>query len=127
MRYLLDTHSLLWLATNSSHLSTQASNIIGDVNNSGCFSTISLWELGIKASIGKLILPSTPQQLEERATDEGLRSIPLTSGIVSRMMTLPWHHKDPFDRIIVATALEEGLTLISKDDLLRHYGLSVLW
>ena len=127
MRYLLDTHALLWLATNSPQMSPRASAIIGDPNNTGFFSMISLWELWIKASIGKLVLPVDPQQLELRTISEGLHPISLTSSIVSRVITLPWHHKDPFDRIIVATALEEGLVLVTKDELLEKYDVSVHW
>lgn len=111
MKYLLDTHSLLWLATNSSNLSPHALSVISDTNNDGYFSLISLWELGFKSSIGKLILPDNPQKLEQRAVNEGLYVCPLTSKVISHVMMLPWYHKDPFDRIIVATAIKEGFVV----------------
>jgi PIN domain nuclease of toxin-antitoxin system len=127
MKYLLDTHALLWLATNAPEMSPLALSIIGDTTNVGGFSMISLWELGIKASIGKLLLPTTPHHLESRAIQEGLSAIPLTSDIISQVMVLPWHHKDPFDRIIVATAMSTGMVLLSKDRLLSSYGINVRW
>lgn len=121
MRCLFDTHAFLWAATNDSHLSTIARDIIEDVDNTALVSTSSLWEIAIKLSIGKLRLDVTFLDMAVRTPAHfGIEHL----DIVSR---LPLHHRDPFDRLLVAQCLADGLPLVSGDTALDPYGIERIW
>lgn len=122
MRILLDTHLLLcWLAA-SPPLSTQARDMIRDPENTVFVSAVSLWEIWLKQSLGKLRLPS---DFTERLAAESFESLPLMASHPRQVALLPWHHRDPFDRMLVAQAQVEKLVLLTADEALTAYGAVV--
>ncbi len=116
MRLLLDTHRLLWWLDNSPSLSETARALIRDPENVVFVSAVSLWEIWLKESLGKLRLPAG---FEERLMVESFESLPLTASQTRQVASLPWHHRDPFDRMLVAQAMTENLVLLTADDR-RH-------
>jgi PIN domain nuclease of toxin-antitoxin system len=128
MRLLLDTCALLWFLTDDAKLSVPAKAAIEDPVNERWLSPASLREIALKARLGKLPLHRPfgalfPKQL----TDNDIHLLPLEPIHIEPPTTLPLHHKDPFDRLIAATALVEGLTLVSSDAAFDAYGLARLW
>lgn len=128
MNLLLDNHVILWFLANDPKLSAAAWLAILDPGNSRWVSPISLVEIAIKNGIGKLPLPDPfgvmfPASL--LAAD--IHLLPLEADHIEPLTTLPRHHKDPFDRLIAATALVEGLRLVSVDPAFDAYGLTRLW
>jgi PIN domain nuclease of toxin-antitoxin system len=128
MRLLLDTHSFLWFIEDSPKLSIDARKLIEDDASEVLLSVGSLWEIAIKVSTGKLILARPfeimiPQQL-------GLNRITLLDiaiGHAILVSSLPHHHKDPFDRLLIAQAIAEQLPIISIDTAFDNYGVTRLW
>ncbi len=128
MRLLLDTHAFLWFITDAPKLSSRAKNLMEDPENDRIMSVASLWEIAVKNSLGKLELKEPfeifiPRQLERNAI--ALRSIEVEH--LAKVVKLPFHHRDPFDRLIVAQALAENLSIVSIDSRLDDYGISRLW
>ena len=128
MTLLLDTHTLLWFLTNDPKLSARARGAIEDVANETHVSAASLWEVAIKSALGKLTLPATyaeifPRQLETN----GFGLLPITPAHCATLLTLPFHHRDPFDRLLLAQAKTEGLTLVTDDGQFGPYGVAHLW
>lgn len=127
MRYLIDTHAFLWLATDDPQLTAAARTIFTD-REQGCFlSAASIWEMAIKASLGKLALATSLEHLVRGGLDRGLRVLDVTSGHAYRVERLPFHHRDPFDRLLVAQAMHEGMHLVSRDGRLDAYGVTRVW
>ena len=122
MRILLDTHLLLWWLEASPLLSTQAREIIRDPENTVFVSAVSLWEIWLKQSLGKLRLPD---DFTERLAAESFERLPLTASHTRPVSLLPWRHRDPFDRMLVAQAQVEKLVLLTADDALTAYGPAV--
>jgi PIN domain nuclease of toxin-antitoxin system len=123
VRLLVDSNALLWILGNPQQLSTAARSALGDPANERFVSVASLWEIAIKVSIGKLAIPMA---LDTAVT--GAASTPLTISVAHamRVQTLPFHHRDPFDRMLVAQAIEEGLTIVTRDRIFAAYGVPVL-
>ena len=119
MKILLDTHPILWWLANSPSLSEQARTLISDPENTLFVSAVSLWEIWLKESLGKLRLPS---DFEGMLAAESFESLPLTAAQARQVALLPWHHRDPFDRVLVAQAQVEDLILLTADDALTAYG-----
>ncbi|HEY6391175.1 MAG TPA: type II toxin-antitoxin system VapC family toxin [Bryobacteraceae bacterium] len=119
MRILLDTHLLLWWLGNSPGLSESASALIGEPENTVFISAVSLWEIWLKESLGKLRLPA---DFEARLAAEPFESLPLSAVHARQVALLPWRHRDPFDRMLVAQALTEKLILLTADHRLILYG-----
>jgi PIN domain nuclease of toxin-antitoxin system len=123
LRLLLDTHLLLWAASEPERISAEARNLIAA--NERCFSAASLWELAIKSALGR-----TDFVVDVAALYAGLRTnqygeLPVTSAHALFTTNLPPLHKDPFDRILVAQAIVEGLTLLTADPVVARYGGAV--
>jgi PIN domain nuclease of toxin-antitoxin system len=124
-RALLDTHTLLWALTGRERLSRAAQDAIGDPASRVVVSAATLWEIAIKRSIGKL---RAPADIARRLTTTGrVELLPVLPRHAEAVADLPWHHRDPFDRLLVAQALLEGLTIISSDRQLAAYGVEVVW
>ena len=128
MKLLLDTHALLWFLADDPRLSATAKSAIEDLANERWLSPISLLEIALKNRLGKLPLPEPfgvmfPADLAA----EDIHLLPLEPQHIEPLTTLPLHHKDPFDRLIAATALVEGLSLVSVDPAFDAYGLKRLW
>jgi PIN domain nuclease of toxin-antitoxin system len=115
VKYLLDTHLLLWAAGQPERLSKQARRLLSDPGNELLFSAASLWEIAIKRNLGRADFKVEPRLLRRGLLDNGYRELAITSAHVLELDALPAHHKDPFDRILVAQALSEGITLLTVD------------
>ena len=127
MQLLLDTHTLLWFLADSPALPDPVGVWIKDPQNSASVSIISLWEIGIKSSIGKLPLNGTLQELADVLAFQTIHVAPITVAAIDRLIGMPLHHRDPFDRLLVATALTTGATLLSRDATLDSYGVKRAW
>ena len=127
-RLLLDTHAFLWLTANAPELSPAARAAAVDARNEKYVSMASLWEIAIKVGLGKL-RPHVPfpELLDDFSRDPTIRRLTVEDPHLLRFATLPLHHRDPFDRMLVAQALAEDFTLVSRDPLMDHYGVRRLW
>jgi PIN domain nuclease of toxin-antitoxin system len=121
MKLLLDTHLLLWAAGDPKRLSKAARVLIGDAENELLFSAASLWEITIKRSLGRQDFQVDPRLLRRALLDNGYSELPITSEHAVNVDSLPPTHKDPFDRILVAQATVEGITLLTNDRGLSGY------
>ena len=122
MKLLLDTHLLLWWLTNDKSLGREAKKLIGDPDNAVFVSSVTMWELWLKQSLGKLRLPDG---IDGRLAGEGFEALNMTGEHARQVGALPWVHRDPFDRMLVAQAECEGLTLLTADEALAGYGARV--
>ncbi|MCW5954568.1 MAG: type II toxin-antitoxin system VapC family toxin [Propionibacteriaceae bacterium] len=119
MRLLLDTHVLLWAAAGT--LPAELAEHIADEDNDLHFSPASIWEIVIKKALGRPDFTVDPTQLHRALIATGYREVPITGRATLQVATLPDLHKDPFDRVLVAQAIEEGLTLLTADRSLAGY------
>ncbi len=128
MRLLLDTHVFLWWTGASHALSDRARQVIADDGDECFVSIASCWEMAIKASLGKLRLTQPVATfVAEQLRLNGFRLLPVELRHVAAVESLPFHHRDPFDRLLVVQARDEGLTFVTADSRLAEYGVSVLW
>jgi PIN domain nuclease of toxin-antitoxin system len=128
VRLLLDTHSFLWFLLDDPQLSAAARVLIEDPTNDVEISPASYWEIAIKIRLGKYALPEPYQVFIEREiADNDFRVLPIEPKHTAVLTTLPLHHRDPFDRLIVAQAMVEGLSLVSADPQLDAYPIHRLW
>ncbi len=121
MKLLLDTHLLLWAASEPQRLSKQARTLIADAENELLFSAASLWEVAIKRGLGREDFKVDARLLRRGLLDNGYGELPIISNHVVATESLPPIHKDPFDRILVAQATLEGITLLTIDSLVSQY------
>jgi len=127
VRLLLDTHVLLWAATDPAQLSPLARDAIEDGENDVFVSVVTGWEIAIKQSLGKLDLPESAERwLPDVLKRSGFDVAEVGMGSALRVRSLPWHHRDPFDRLLIAQALEESLTIVTRDDDIATYGASIV-
>lgn len=127
MRLLLDTHVLLWFASDPGKLRAEARAIIEDGSNDVFVSVVSAWEIAIKQSLGKLDLPETAEAWVPKVLKaSGLEVLAVDLRSSLRTRELPWHHRDPFDRLLVAQSLEHGFTLCSRDTHLEAYAVPMV-
>lgn len=128
MRILLDTQAFLWFVLNDPSLSTSACDLITDPDNDILLSPASYWEIAIKVSIGKYQIPgSFDTWMEQQIQVNELEILSIEVAHVAAIVTLPFHHKDPFDRLLVAQALVEKIPIISVDSVLDNYGVNRYW
>ncbi|MBV5274057.1 MAG: type II toxin-antitoxin system VapC family toxin [Lamprocystis purpurea] len=128
MRVLLDTHSFLWLVTDDPKLSERAKSVFLDGDNELLCSAVVGFEIAVKFSLGKLDLAEPPREfMEKRIRHNALKPLAVTLEHSYRLAQLPFHHRDPFDRLLVAQALEEDLALLSIDAILSEYGVRRIW
>jgi PIN domain nuclease of toxin-antitoxin system len=123
---LLDTHAFLWWCEDSPELSPKAREAI---TANDCFvSFASFWEIAIKVSLGKLRLPSKPDKyLPEQMSLNGFDQLEISFRQMMRTSALPWRHRDPFDRLLVAQALDRELAIVSRDPMVESYGVARIW
>lgn len=121
MKLLLDTQLLLWAAGQPERLSARARKLLDDPQNELLFSAASLWEIAIKSTLGREDFQVEPRLLRRGLLDNGYVELPVTSEHAVGIDTLPPHHKDPFDRLLVAQALVEGVVLLTADAKLALY------
>lgn len=127
MAWLLDTHALIWLTDDPGQLSDAVLACIDDAPDGVFVSVTSIWEIAIKRSIGKLDLPVNATGLLEIAQKNNTPMLDIRGAHAAKVEELPFHHRDPFDRLLAAQALCEDLTLISKDAIFDQYGVKRLW
>jgi PIN domain nuclease of toxin-antitoxin system len=128
MRVLLDTHVLLWWLSGEEALSAAARSAIADADNETFVSAASAWEISIKYKQGRLPTAANfVADLDEAIAHHGFSAVPITVRHGNRAGALPLHHKDPFDRMLIAQALAESLTLVSNERLFDNYGVARLW
>ena len=128
MKLMLNTHTFLWFIEGNVNLSSTARNLIEDLGNQRFLSVASLWEMSIKISIGKLELAITFVELVERQVyGNAIELLEIQPGHLDRLAQLPFHHKDPFDRLIIAQSLAKHLTVVTKDTAFGNYPVTILW
>ncbi|MFI5010199.1 MAG: type II toxin-antitoxin system VapC family toxin [Solirubrobacterales bacterium] len=124
MRLLADTHAALWLLGEDKRLSPRADELLTDATNEVLLSAAVVWEVAIKRSLGKL---DAPDGFATQLLDGGAVPLPVSIDHAQAVRSLPWHHRDPFDRLLVAQANLEDAILVSNDERLRPYGVRVAW
>ncbi len=127
MRFLLDAHVLIWFFNKNPVLSAEARAQIIDPANTKFFSIASVWEMSIKAGLGKLTLAVPIIDMLAEFQKAGGLILPISLHHTLSVATLPWHHKDPFDRMLIAQTICDDLILISHDSLFTKYQLKILW
>lgn len=128
MNLLLDTHTFLWWITDDPKLSERVRDLIGDGHNRIYWSAASSWEVAIKFALGRLPLPDAPERfLLDALVNNRIESLPITDLHALRAGQLPRHHRDPFDRMLIAQAQVESLALLSNDPQCSRYELRVIW
>jgi PIN domain nuclease of toxin-antitoxin system len=127
MKYLLDTHACLWYFKDSGKLSETAANIIEDASMQKYVSVVSLWEFSIKYSMGKIQFDGGLLYLWDIITKNGFTIMPIAKTHLEGMIHLPSIHRDPFDRLLVATAKVAGMTLLTADENIHRYDVPYVW
>ena len=128
MRHLVDSHTLLWYTLGDRQLSSTAKTLILDPANEILISPASYWEIAIKISIGKYYLPESLEDFFERdLATNAFRILAIEPRHVAPLTSLPFHHRDPFDRLLIAQAIVESIPIISNDPVLDDYLVMRLW
>jgi PIN domain nuclease of toxin-antitoxin system len=128
MNLLLDTSTFLWWITSDSKLSERAQSLIAGESNTLFVSAASGWEIATKFAIGKLPLPGSPSiYVPEQMQINGFVALPVEMSHSLHVHSLPLHHKDPFDRILIAQSQIESMPILTADPLIKQYGVPVLW
>ncbi|MDO8185352.1 type II toxin-antitoxin system VapC family toxin [Conexibacter sp. JD483] len=124
MKLLLDTHAALWWLDGGERVGPRASDALVDSTNEVLLSAAVVWEVAIKRSLGKL---RAPAGFAAEIQSAGALPLPVTVAHAEAVEQLPWHHRDPFDRLLIAQALAEGATLVSRDEQFAAYGVPLVW
>ena len=128
MRYLLDTGVWLWTLDSVHRLNKKAVELLADGTQDLYFSAASSWEISIKMKIGKLKLPGSPATYApKRLSAQSIQSLAISQKHALAVYDLPMHHADPFDRLLVAQALTEGMVLLTADAIFREYKVDLFW
>lgn len=123
-RLIVDTHALLWWLSDDPALSETARELIAEPAAEPLVSAATVWEIAIKRSLGKL---QVPDDLPSRITEEGFAWLPVSADHAWEVRGLPLHHRDPFDRVLIAQARVERVPLVSRDPRFGSYGVDVCW
>jgi PIN domain nuclease of toxin-antitoxin system len=124
VKLIVDTHAALWLLAEDERLSAKADQMLTDTSNEVLLSAAVVWEVAIKRSLGKL---DAPDGFSTMLLDAGAAPLPISVDHAEAVRSLPWHHRDPFDRLLVAQAVLEGAVLLSNDDRLHAYEAPMAW
>ena len=127
MNLLLDTHALLWFVAGDARLSRRARQAIEGKDTVSYVSMASWWELAIKCSLGRLTLDDPLDEFMKQRTGEGFRLMPLDPQYLLPLVKLPFHHRDPFDRLIICQAMTEKMAVCTSDENFKLYPVEVLW
>jgi len=127
LKLLLDTHTLLWWLAGDGALSSRAARLLEDADNELSVSAASAWEISIKSQIGRLDAQFLLDRFEDQLAEKGMISLPISPVHAIRAGSLPAHHRDPFDRTLVAQAQAENLAIVSNDISFDSYGIRRLW
>ena len=121
MRLLLDTHILLWALDGSLRLDAGTRDLLEDRTNEVMFSAASIWEIAVKARLGRVDFTLRPEAIAQEARETGFTELPVLADTAARVAYLPLHHRDPFDRLLVAQAMAGPMRLYTADPALRPY------
>lgn len=127
MDHLLDTHTIIWFINGDAELSEKARTVIEKDAASNVVSVASLWEIAIKVSLGKLELTRPFSEIKTQLDENGFQLLPITWEDTLLIASLPFHHRDPFDRILIAQSINNNLSVITKDDHFKLYAVPVIW
>ena len=127
MRYLLDTHAVIWYFQDSSELPRGIKEIINSNENDIYVSSVSLWEIAIKVSLEKLKLKFTFEELTKDVRNRDFCILQIEDEYLRGLSSLPFIHKDPFDRLIISTALTDDLTIVTIDENIQKYDVPWIW
>lgn len=128
MTVLMDTHSFIWFVDGSSQLSVQARTLIEDPANDKFLSIASIWEMAIKISLGKLSIAQPFEQfIPHQLQINGFEMLEIKFDHIAKVSNLPFHHRDPFDRLLIAQGLVEQIPIISVDSVFDTYSVQRLW
>jgi PIN domain nuclease of toxin-antitoxin system len=127
VKLLLDTYAFLWASESPERLSQTVCDALTDADNAFFLSIASVWEIQIKVALGKLAVSRPLQEAIELAVDDGLQILPAELEHIYGVGALPAHHNDPFDRLLIAQALHEGFTIVTRDKVFPQYTAPLLW
>jgi PIN domain nuclease of toxin-antitoxin system len=128
LRTLLDTHAFLWFVLGDSRLSSQARLVVEDPSNEVLISPASYWEIAIKISVGKYLLHDSYETFWRKGLDDNcFEVLPIDLSHTSRLLLMPHHHRDPFDRLLIAQASAENTPIVSSDPIFDSYGVQRIW
>jgi PIN domain nuclease of toxin-antitoxin system len=126
-RYLLDTHTLIWYLSNDPRLPTNVADLLENPDETLLVSVASYWEMAIKLNLGKLTLPVSLEALMSIAYRKDILTLPIGESALLATSKLPLYHRDPFDRMIIAQAITDGLSVVSADEALDAYEVKRVW
>jgi PIN domain nuclease of toxin-antitoxin system len=127
MKNLVDTHTLIWFIEGDEQLGANARKEIEKSDATNYISIASIWEIAIKVSLGKLELFIPFSQIEAHIYKNGFQILPIEFEDTLEISALPFYHKDPFDRIIIAQSITNNLAILSKDGIFKEYGVTLIW
>ena len=127
IKNLLDTHTFLWFIDGSDNLSHKALENIENENAQNFISIVSLWEIAIKLSLGKLEVNIPFKQIEDVVFKNNFQILPISFTDLLKLSELPYHHRDPFDRLLIAQCINNEMIFLSKDENVFKYNVSVIW
>jgi PIN domain nuclease of toxin-antitoxin system len=126
-RFLLDTHVLIWFIQGDINLGDRIRSVIADDSNILYFSVVSVWEIVIKIGIGKLKIDYEVEEIYDLLEQLKIEVIQISSSDLAEYLKLPLHHRDPFDRLLIAQAIDRSLALVSADEIFEAYPVQRLW
>jgi PIN domain nuclease of toxin-antitoxin system len=127
VKLLLDTHALLWFVSGDSRLSSTARKAIESPATVNYISVASWWEMAVKCSLGKLYLDDPFDVFLKQRTKEGFRTLSIETNHLPSIISLPFHHRDPFDRLIICQATQEKMPVCSSDEIFHRYDVQIIW
>jgi PIN domain nuclease of toxin-antitoxin system len=127
MHHLLDTHTIIWFINGDPELSEKARNLIEKDSTANFVSVASLWEIAIKVSLEKLELRGPFSEIKSQLDQNGFQLLPINWEDTLLIASLPFHHRHPFDRILIAQSINNRLSIITKDDQFKKYPVSLIW
>lgn len=127
MNLLLDTQTMLWFVAGDDRLSAKAKNAIESRDTNSYISIASWWEIAIKCSLGKLTIDTPLDVFISERVDEGFRVLPIETDHLPGLIHLPFHHRDPFDRLIISQAMSEDMAVCTSDSRFTSYDIRILW
>ena len=128
MKVLLDTHALIWILSDDDRLSYRAREVFLERDNKLFFSKASLWEMTIKISLGKLeLVQNWLSVIEKEMASNSIQWLEIETGHCKTLADLPFHHRDPFDRLLISQAINESMSVVSVDGQFSRYALNVIW
>lgn len=127
MNLLIDTHIFLWWDSEPENIPDRTLSALEDPDNTTWLSLVSIWEVQIKMQMGKLTLSNPLEILVQQQQENGIQLLPIKLSHILALQPLPYHHKDPFDRLLIAQSIAENLTCVSADSVFKKYNIPILW